>query len=109
MGRHRTRALLACVAFGAAVMFGPVADAHASPQQDEAFYDAMQESGIILSPAAYSMARRACGLMWSGQSTPEDIAQGVQEGNPTWEPWQAAKFVAMSIVIYCPPAPGQVV
>lgn len=107
MSKLRVRVLLAAMAFGAAVVSGPVAVAHASPEQDQRLYDIMYQYGIVLYPQAYSQARRACGVMWGGYGTPDETVDAFLAGNPDWTYEQAVAMVAASIAVYCPPAaPG---
>jgi hypothetical protein len=92
----------ACI--GAAIVTSPRAEA--SPQQDQLLYDVMAEHGIVLYPQAYSQARRACGVMWGGYGTPDEVVDVFLDGNPTWTYDQARALVGAAIAIYCPPAPG---
>jgi hypothetical protein len=108
MSKRRVRALLAAVAVGAAVVTGPVTKANATPQQDQLLYDVMYQQGIVLYPQAYSQARRACGVMWGGYGTPDEVVDAFMFGNPSWTYDQARTLVAAAVAIYCPPAPGVV-
>lgn len=87
---------------GVALMLAP--QANATPEQDQLLYDGMAQAGVVLFPAAYSQARRACGVMWSDAGTPDQVVDVFYRANPGWTYDQAQTFVALAIVIYCPPA-----
>jgi hypothetical protein len=105
MSRLRVHVLLAAVALGAAVVSGPVAVANATPEQDQLLYDVMYQNGIVLYPQAYSQAQRACGVMWGGYGTPDEVVDAFLSMNPGWTYDQARVFAAAAVAIYCPPAP----
>lgn len=103
MSKLRIRVLLAALALGAAIVSGPVAVSHASPEQDQTLYDVMYQQGIVLYPQAYSQARRACGVMWGSYGTPDEVVAAFAAANPDWTYDQVRVFVAAAIAIYCPP------
>jgi hypothetical protein len=102
--------LLASVIIGACIGASIVraGEANASPEQDQLLYDVMAEHGIVLYPPAYSQARRACGVMWGGYGTPDEVVDAFLTANPDWTYDQARALVGAAIAIYCPPAPGMV-
>lgn len=106
MSKLRVRVLLAAMAFGAAVVSGPTAVANATPEQDQLLYDVMYQQGIVLYPQAYSQARRACGVMWGGYGTPDEVVDVFLDANPSWTYDQARAMVAAAITIYCSPSPS---
>lgn len=75
---------------------------HATPEQDQLFYDAMVQAGIELVPAAVPAAYEVCAQVWSGVD-PDYVSGQVISGNPSWTLDQARAFVAVAIIIYCPP------
>lgn len=94
---------LAAAAVGLAIStpFAPVAAA--TPEQDQLFYDSMAQAGIELYPAAIPIAYAVCADVWSG--TDPDYESGIVLGtNSSWTLDQARAFVALAIIIYCPPA-----
>ena len=75
---------------------------HATPDQDDALYDAMRHVGVALNYRAVPAAYSVCAEAWSG-TDPDYIAWEILDTNPTWGLDRAQTFVAVSIMIYCPP------
>lgn len=88
----------------AALMLAP--QANATPEQDQLLFDAMSQAGVGLYPAAVPAAYEVCAQVWSGID-PDYVVSEVLGGNSGWSLDQARAFVALAIVIYCPPADMQ--
>jgi hypothetical protein len=93
----------ALVSFGIAASLGSGATAHADPNLDASFLDALTKAGLtVLSrPGAVKDGKAACGLMEQGK--PElDVIQLVSKQNPGLDTTKAAKFTAIAASAYCP-------
>jgi Protein of unknown function (DUF732) len=91
------------VLLGIAATLGLAVPAHADPNVDASFLDALTAAGITFSNGnvAVSAGKTACGLMDQGQ--PElDVIQHVSEQNPGISTTSAAKFTAIAASAYCP-------
>lgn len=86
----------------AALLALPSAPANATPQQEDALFDTMNDVGISLYTRAVDHAAQVCAQVWSGDH-PDVVVSRVLEGNSDWSLYQARVFVAASIGIYCPP------
>ena len=88
---------------GIAATLGLAVPAHADPNVDASFLDALTKAGITFNNGnvAVSAGKTACGLMDEGQ--PElDVIQHVSEQNPGISTSSAAKFTAIAASAYCP-------
>jgi hypothetical protein len=77
--------------------------AHADPNVDASFVDALTKAGITFndSRSAISAGKTACELMDQGK--PElDVIQLVTQQNPAISTTSAAKFTAIAASAYCP-------
>ena len=91
------------VLLGIAATLGLAVPAHADPNVDASFLDALTKAGITFNNGnvAVSAGKTACGLMDEGQ--PElDVIQHVSEQNPGISTSSAAKFTAIAASAYCP-------
>ena len=62
----------------------------------------MNRAGIALYPWAVEHANHVCNDVWGGIH-PDDVVTEFQGINPSWTYDQVRAFVAVSIVVYCPP------
>ena len=77
--------------------------AHADPNVDTSFVDALTKAGITFndSKSAVNAGKTACGLMDQGK--PElDVIQLVTQQNPGISTTSAAQFTAIAASAYCP-------
>lgn len=96
------RRLLTLTAVAAAICLA--APTHAEPSGDDAgFLEALKNAGITYqSPdSAIANAKAVCGLLDDGKGAPDIVAQ-LQQSNPGFAQRDAAKFVALASVAYCP-------
>jgi hypothetical protein len=95
------RRLLAVL--GIASSLGIAIPAHADPNVDASFVDALNKAGITFndSKSAVNAGKTACGLMDQGK--PElDVVQLVMQQNSGISTVSAAKFTAIAASAYCP-------
>jgi hypothetical protein len=91
------------VVLGVASSLGSAIPAHADPNVDASFVDALTKAGITFndSRSAISAGKTACELMDQGK--PElDVIQLVTQQNPAISTTSAAKFTAIAASAYCP-------
>lgn len=91
------------VVAGIAASLGSAIPAHADPNVDASFVDALTKAGITFSDSksAVSAGKSACGLLDQGK--PElDVIQLVTQQNPGISTTSAAKFTAIATSAYCP-------
>jgi Protein of unknown function (DUF732) len=91
------------VSLGMAASLGSGVPAHADPDLDGRFLDALTQAGltVISRSGAVRDAKAACGMMEQGQ--PElDVIQHVSKQNPGLDTTKAAKFTALAASAYCP-------
>jgi hypothetical protein len=91
------------VVLGVATSLGSAIPAHADPNVDASFVDALTKAGIAFtdSRSAISAGKTACELMDQGK--PElDVIQLVTQQNPAISTTSAAKFTAIAASAYCP-------
>jgi hypothetical protein len=77
--------------------------AHADPNMDASFIDALAKAGINFndSKSAITAGKTACGLMDQGRSQ-LDVVQLVVQQNSDISTVSAAKFTAIAASAYCP-------
>lgn len=88
---------------GIASSLGVAIPAHADPNVDASFVDALHKAGITFSDSnsAVNAGKTACGLMDQGK--PElDVIQLVTQQNPGISTTSAAQFTAIAASAYCP-------
>jgi hypothetical protein len=88
---------------GIASSLGIAIPAHADPNVDASFVDALTKAGITFSDprSAVSAGKTACQLMDQGK--PElDVIQLVTQQNPAISTTSAAQFTAIAASAYCP-------
>ena len=91
------------MALGIASSLGSAITAHADPNVDASFVDALNKAGITFSDSksAVSAAKSACGLLDQGK--PElDVIALVTQQNPGISTTSAAQFTAIAASAYCP-------
>jgi hypothetical protein len=91
------------VVLGVATSLGSAIPAHADPNVDASFVDALTKAGITFNDprSAISAGKTACELMDQGK--PElDVIQLVTQQNPAISTTSAAKFTAIAASAYCP-------
>jgi hypothetical protein len=91
------------VVLGVASSLGIAIPAHADPNVDASFVDALKKTGITFndSQSAVNAGKTACGLMAQGK--PElDVVQLVTQQNPGISTTSAAQFTAIAASAYCP-------
>ena len=91
------------VVAGIAASLGSAIPAHADPNVDASFVDALTKAGITFSDSksAVSAGKSACGLLDQGK--PElDVIQLVTQQNPGISTTSAAQFTAIATSAYCP-------
>jgi hypothetical protein len=91
------------VVVGIAASLGIAIPAHADPNVDASFVDALTKAGITFSnsKSAVSAGKSACGLLDQGK--PElDVIALVTQQNPGISTTSAAKFTAIATSAYCP-------
>jgi hypothetical protein len=91
------------VMLGIASSLGIAIPAHADPNVDASFVDALNKAGITFndSKSAVNAGKTACGLMDQGK--PElDVVQLVMQQNSGISTVSAAKFTAIAASAYCP-------
>ncbi|BBZ14289.1 hypothetical protein BST20_16460 [Mycobacterium branderi] len=96
------RRLLTLTTVAAAIGLPP--PALAEPSGDDAgFLEALKNAGITYqSPdSAVANAKAVCGMLDDGKGAPEIVAQ-LQQANAGFAQRDAAKFVALASVAYCP-------
>ncbi len=95
------RRLLAVV--GVAVSLGMAIPAHADPNIDASFVDALTKAGITFNDSknAVNAGKTACGLMDQGKPQLDVIALVTQQ-NPGISTTSAAQFTAIAASAYCP-------
>jgi len=95
------RRLLVVLGIGSSL--GSATTAHADPNVDASFVDALNRAGITFndSKSAVNAGKTACGLMDQGK--PElDVIQLVTQQNPGISTTSAAQFTAIAASAYCP-------
>ena len=88
---------------GVAASLGIAIPAHADPNVDASFVDALNKAGITFNDSknAVNAGKTACGLMDQGK--PElDVIQLVTQQNPGISTTSAAQFTAIAASAYCP-------
>ena len=88
---------------GVASSLGGAIPAHADPNIDASFVDALNKAGITFSDSksAVNAGKTACGLMDQGK--PElDVIALVTQQNPGISTTSAAQFTAIATSAYCP-------
>jgi hypothetical protein len=91
------------VVLGIASSLSIALPAHANPDVDASFVDALTKAGITFndSKSAVNAGKTACGLMDQGK--PElDVIQLVMQQNSGISTVSAAKFTAIAASAYCP-------
>jgi hypothetical protein len=91
------------VVVGVAWSLGSAIPAHADPNIDASFVDALAKAGITFNDSknAVNAGKTACGLMDQGK--PElDVIQLVTQQNPGISTTSAAQFTAIAASAYCP-------
>ena len=91
------------VMLGITSSLGIAIPAHADPNVDAGFVDALNKAGITFSDSksAVNAGKTACGLMDQGK--PElDVVQLVMQQNSGISTVSAAKFTAIAASAYCP-------
>jgi hypothetical protein len=91
------------IVLGIASSLGIAIPAHADPNVDASFVDALTKAGITFSDSksAVSAGKSACALMDQGK--PElDVIQLVTQQNPGISTTSAAQFTAIAASAYCP-------
>ena len=91
------------VVVGIASSLGSAIPAHAEPNVDASFVDALTKAGITISnsKSAVSAGKSACGLLDQGK--PElDVIALVTQQNPGISTTSAAQFTAIATSAYCP-------
>jgi hypothetical protein len=90
-------------ALGVASALSLAVPAHADPNVDASFVEALTKAGIAFndSPSAINAGKTACGLMDQGKSQ-LDIVQLVMQQNSDITTVSAAKFTAIAASAYCP-------
>ena len=88
---------------GIASSLGGAIPAHADPNVDASFVDALTKAGITFSDpkSAVSAGKSACELMNQGKSQ-IDVVQLVTQQNPGVSTVSAAKFTGIAASAYCP-------
>ena len=82
--------------------------ANATPEQDQQFYDLLWANGMAVGPYAVGNAHTVCADVWAGVH-PEDEARILYiQDSGLWSLQSAREFVAISIIVYCPPSSGTV-
>jgi Protein of unknown function (DUF732) len=91
------------VVLGIASSLGNAIPAHADPNVDASFVDALTKAGITFtdSRSAVSAGKTACQLMDQGKSQIDVVALVTQQ-NPAISTTSAAKFTAIAASAYCP-------
>jgi hypothetical protein len=100
--RYRLKAVTLGALAAAAVLHSPTADA--TPEQDNALWEAQEQAGI---PTAYNdpqIAGNVCARVWLGEDPNTTVSwlYAANGGVLTYE--QSQVFVGLAIAIYCPPA-----
>lgn len=96
------RLLLTLTSVTAAI--GLAAPVHADPSAgDASFLDALKNAGITYqSPdSAVANGKAMCTMLDDGKSGPEIVTQ-LTQSNPGFSPRDAAKFLMVATVAYCP-------
>jgi hypothetical protein len=91
------------VVVGIASSLGSAIPAHAEPNVDASFVDALTKAGITFNDAksAVNAGKSACGLL--NQGKPElDVIALVAQQNPGITTTSAAQFTAIATSAYCP-------
>jgi hypothetical protein len=93
----------AAAVLGVASALSLTVPAHADPNADASFVDALAKAGIAFndSKSAINAGKAACGLMDQGRSQ-LDIVQLVTQQNSDISTVSAAKFTAIAASAYCP-------
>lgn len=88
---------------GIASSLGISMPAHADPNVDASFVDALNKAGITFtdSKSAVNAGKTACDLMDQGKSQ-LDVVQLVMQQNSGISTVSAAKFTAIAASAYCP-------
>jgi hypothetical protein len=91
------------VVLGVASALSLAVPAHADPNVDASFVDALTKAGIAFndSNSAINAGKTACGLMDQGRSQ-LDIVALVMQQNSDVSTVSAAKFTAIAASAYCP-------
>jgi hypothetical protein len=98
----RIRRLIAAVAVVAGSAAGVAAPAHADPQTDQAFLDALREQGVPVASDAEAIARghSTCDQLHQGDA-PIDVLRRV-ESSTNWSQDVSISFISVSAQAYCP-------
>jgi Protein of unknown function (DUF732) len=88
---------------GIALSLGSAIPAHADPNVDASFVDALTKAGITSDDprSAISAGKTACELMDQGKAQIDVVALVAQQ-NPAISSTSAAKFTAIAASAYCP-------
>lgn len=91
------------VVVGVALSLGIAIPAHADPNIDASFVDALTKAGITFNDSknAVNAGKTACGLMDQGKPQLDVIALVTQQ-NPGISTTSAAQFTAIAASAYCP-------
>jgi len=93
--------------FGAFVIVGAAAPAHADPDSgtpdDVTFLASLRSAGVIYQNPSQAIAigKSVCGQMSKGKSGPQ-LVSDLQIDNPGLTPEHAGVFVALAAKFYCP-------
>jgi hypothetical protein len=90
-----------------AALLGLAVPAHADPDPDASFLDALDNAGITYhnGPDAIAIGRRACQLMDQGHPEP-DVIKSMTQQNAGFTDDGAAKFIQIAESVYCPQHTG---
>jgi hypothetical protein len=92
---------------GLAALIGLAAPAHADPDPDARFLDALNNAGITFhnGPDAINIGRRVCQLMDQGHPQP-DVIKSMAQQNSGFTDDGATKFTQIAESVYCPQHTG---
>ena len=95
---------------GLAALIGAATPAHADPDPDASFLDALNNAGITYQngPDAIAIGRRACQLMDQGHPEP-DVIKSMTQQNAGFTNDGATKFTQIAESVFCPQHVGGVV
>ena len=95
----RPRVVLASLA----ALIGLAAPAHADPDPDAGFLDALNNAGITYhnGPDAIAIGLRACQMMDQGRPEP-DVIKSMTQQNSGFTDDAATKFTQIAESVYCP-------
>ena len=88
---------------GLAALIGVATPAHADPDPDASFLDALNNAGITYQngPDAIAIGRRACQLMDQGHPEP-DVIKNMTQQNAGFTNDGATKFTQIAESVFCP-------